>query len=186
MRLFSYIVAHDSGFAPCVTANMCTLACCKPKIRKNAHEGDWVLGTTPKKHGPCRLVYLMRVDSALKFADYYRDRRLRRRADNIYYPLSDGRYEQKQNPWHKHAHKKKDTSLDRVLLSREFVYLGGKAVDIPPTYKTFVHTRQGHRVFGKRPLELEKIVSFRKWAFSPGTGRLGKPIEKPHAHKDCI
>ena len=34
MRLFSYVVARDYGFAPNPFYEMCTLATCKPRIRK--------------------------------------------------------------------------------------------------------------------------------------------------------
>ncbi|MFH1865797.1 MAG: hypothetical protein ABIK85_07930, partial [Candidatus Eisenbacteria bacterium] len=39
MRLFSYIVARDYGFAPNPFCGVCTLATCKPKIRESASVG---------------------------------------------------------------------------------------------------------------------------------------------------
>ena len=44
MRLFSYVVAHDTGFSPNPFFGYCTLACCKPVIRRSAQAGDWVVG----------------------------------------------------------------------------------------------------------------------------------------------
>jgi hypothetical protein len=38
--IFVYVVKHDGGFAPNPFHGFCTLACCKPKIRKGAKEGD--------------------------------------------------------------------------------------------------------------------------------------------------
>jgi hypothetical protein len=38
-------VARDYGFAPNPFFGVCTLATCKPKIRKAAAIGDWVVGT---------------------------------------------------------------------------------------------------------------------------------------------
>ncbi|WP_225761747.1 hypothetical protein [Acinetobacter sp. Marseille-P8610] len=35
MKIFSYVVSRDFGFAPNPFFNFCTLATCKPKIRKD-------------------------------------------------------------------------------------------------------------------------------------------------------
>ena len=48
MRLHSYVVARDYGFAPNPFFGVCTLATCKPKIRSAAKLGDWVMGTGSK------------------------------------------------------------------------------------------------------------------------------------------
>jgi hypothetical protein len=48
MRLFSYVVARDYGFAPNPFHRHCTLATCKPGIRARAAVGDWVIGTGAK------------------------------------------------------------------------------------------------------------------------------------------
>jgi hypothetical protein len=47
MKLYCYIVTHDTGFSPNPFHGYCTLACCKPTIRRTAKEGDWVVGLTP-------------------------------------------------------------------------------------------------------------------------------------------
>ena len=54
MRVFSYVVMHDSGFAPNPFHGHCTLACCKPKIRSQAKAGDIVIGLTTRSE---RVVY---------------------------------------------------------------------------------------------------------------------------------
>ena len=55
MKLFSYVVARDYGFAPNPFFSTCTLATCKPKIRRTASVGDWIIGTGSKKKWPTRL-----------------------------------------------------------------------------------------------------------------------------------
>lgn len=45
MTLYSYVVAHDFGFAPNPFDGLCTLATCKPDIRKKAAVGDYIVGT---------------------------------------------------------------------------------------------------------------------------------------------
>ena len=66
--LYSYVVAYDSGFAPNPFNGFCTLATCKPEIRKRANIGDWIIGTGSHREGVRRggfLVYAMRVEEAL-------------------------------------------------------------------------------------------------------------------------
>jgi hypothetical protein len=98
MRLHSYIVEHDKGFAPNPFHGVCTLAACKPKIRKYAGAGEYVIGTGSKKRGmQGRLIYLMKIFEVITFDQYWTDRRyLRKRpvmngsraqryGDNIYH-----------------------------------------------------------------------------------------------------
>lgn len=46
LRLFSYKLTNDSGFAPNPFAGVMTLAACKPKIRLCKMPGDWIAGFT--------------------------------------------------------------------------------------------------------------------------------------------
>jgi hypothetical protein len=79
-RLFSYVVDHDYGYAPCPFGGFCTLAkCkygtikCKNGTRRNivelAEEGDWIAGTggadLDKSAGHSKLIYAMRVDERI-------------------------------------------------------------------------------------------------------------------------
>ena len=78
MRLFSYVVARDYGFAPNPFYGYCTLATCKPRIRKAAQTGDWVLGTGSKTHGrENQVVFAMRVTERLTFDEYWNDPRFK-------------------------------------------------------------------------------------------------------------
>lgn len=43
-NVFIYVVDRDFGFAPNPFHGYCTLATCKPGIRKSAAMGDWVVG----------------------------------------------------------------------------------------------------------------------------------------------
>ena len=79
MKLFSYIVTHDAGFAPNPFWGYCTLACCKPKIRKTAQKGDWIVGLSPKAKGN-KIIYAMQVEEILPFEKYFHDKRF---ADKI-------------------------------------------------------------------------------------------------------
>ena len=43
MKLSAYIITVDSGFAPNPFGRFCTLACCKPTIRRMAEKDDTVI-----------------------------------------------------------------------------------------------------------------------------------------------
>ena len=108
-RLYTYILTHDSGFAPNVSQGYCTLATCKPKIRMNANVGDWIIGTGSLSRGDNeeRLLYAMRVEEVLSYDEYFeredfeykkpKDSNLHDpQGDNIYYtgkPLDGERIE---------------------------------------------------------------------------------------------
>lgn len=85
MKLYSYIVARDFGFAPNPFFKFCTLATCKPKIRKHASVGDWVIGTGAKvRYGYSgRLVYAMQVSEILDFDTYWNDERFLQKRPNL-------------------------------------------------------------------------------------------------------
>jgi hypothetical protein len=137
-RLFSYVVASDTGFAPNPKTSYCTLACCKPGIRHSAQAGDWVLGTLPTKHGADRVCFRMRVDEALTFDQYFSDPRFQMKkptsdddGDNIYRRLHEGQFDQLLNRHHTPRQMAHDTHVDRVLIGSLFWYFGGKAPELP-------------------------------------------------------
>lgn len=105
LRLFSYKMNADTGFAPNPFFGVLTLATCKPQIRKSKREGDWIAGFTSKELcndpvGEERLIYLMQVSRKVPLAQYFHDKEfackiprpnahqaLEMAGDNIYRPL---------------------------------------------------------------------------------------------------
>lgn len=76
MRLFSYVLSVDDGAAPNPFWGYCTLAICKPVIRRVAHVGDWVIGIGPAgKSARGKLIYAMRVDEVLPLDAYFTEPR---------------------------------------------------------------------------------------------------------------
>jgi len=161
MKLYSYIVKHDTGFAPNPFYGYCTLACCKPIIRRKAEEGDWIVGLTPKSAGN-EIVYFMRVDDVVpSFGDYWTDSRFRakkpsqtgelrkRCGDNIYEPYGKG-YRQlpsthSRKDGTEHAgNKAHDLSGKRILVSETFAYFGSKPLSLPRELRSLIVGR-GHR-----------------------------------------
>jgi hypothetical protein len=130
MKLFSYVVEHDTGLAPNPNNGSCTLVYCKfsnPKVRtKNVVElaelGDWIIGTggkSRKSSGHGTIIYIMRVDEKLSFAEYFR--RFPDRAHPVpLFSKDHGKF---------------------ALVSRTFLYFGKKAItaDKLPAMKLLDH-----------------------------------------------
>lgn len=149
MRLFSYIVTHDTGFSPNPFWGCCTLADCKPAIRRTAKVGDWIVGLIPKASGN-RVVFDMEVDEILDYERYFSDSRFANKipdytrgevvwkaGDNIYKPLPNGEFQQlrsmhsngdEENPETK-AH---DLGGVNVLVAKNFHYFGASGPELPP------------------------------------------------------
>ena len=149
--VFVYAVSYDLGFAPNPFGGLCTLACCKPKIRTLARNGDWIVGLTGSKTAPAlRCVFAMVVTGDTTFDEYwahpdYRSRRPVRNGtpkkqvgDNIYHR------EMPEGPWVQadSVHSRPDgtqcplntahdTRIERVLLSERFIYFGSAAQSLP-------------------------------------------------------
>jgi hypothetical protein len=153
--VYLYAVSYDLGFAPNPFGGLCTLACCKPKIRAKAQVGDWILGLTGLKTKPAlRCVFAMIVSGETTFDDYWANPEFRSRrpvrngtpkklvGDNIYHRESAVSPWLQENSVHSRldgtrcplntAH---DTRINRVLLSDRFVYFGASAPAMPHTIR---------------------------------------------------
>jgi hypothetical protein len=152
-RIYSYVVRYDSGFAPNPFYGYCTLATCKPDIRRGAEVGDWVVGSASNDRRIRRgghLVYAMRVTEAMAFDDYATDERFEAKkpfrmgsrkqscGDNIYFRNAPGGDWCQRDSFHSHedgqlhpSHVTRDTGVNRVLISNDFVYLGGTGPAFP-------------------------------------------------------
>src|SRR5207302_2938500 len=74
--LFSYCIPYDNGVAPNPFWGRCTLAICKPLIRRYAEVGDWVVGTgsvaSPIGDISGMVVYAMLVTEKMTMKEYDR------------------------------------------------------------------------------------------------------------------
>jgi len=165
MTVFSYVIEHDLGFAPNPFHGVCTLACCKPKIRKRAELGDYILGmgaVRPNLKG--HISYWMRVDEILKFDQYWENPRFRRKkpvmtgttylryGDNIYHRDGGKKYKQEDS-----FHSLEDGSVsvgdlrrdtaatDKVLISYNFAYWGKAGIKLPKELACFAISGPGHK-----------------------------------------
>lgn len=182
MRLFSYIIARDYGFAPNPFHGVCTLATCKPKIRRTCQVGDWVVGTGSREERRAgHLVYAMRVSETMTFDAYWSASRFRvKRAnlrgslkqafgDNIYHRLSPG-HSWQQLPSHHSlpdgrsnpVNVKPDTDVNRVLVAERFAYWGRTAPKIPVELREPIDVcipGQGHKCIFPDAF----VASFLQW-----------------------
>ncbi|WP_420723120.1 hypothetical protein [Hwanghaeella sp. LZ110] len=200
--LFSYVVRYDSGFAPNPFFGFCTLATCKPDIRKAAQKGDWIVGTGSASKAINRgghLVFAMRVSETPSTAEYWSDSRFKRKraslygglmvasGDNIYEPIEMGwkqlnSYHSNPNGTPNHDHIRRDTSVQRVLVSDRFIYCGAQGDRLPDRFQPdgefpVVMTGIGYR----RKKNLKIIAAFEEWFETlPETGLRGEPWDWLH------
>jgi hypothetical protein len=198
MKLFSYVVARDFGFAPNPFHGVCTLATCKPDVRKLANVGDWVIGTGSATYGLSgKLVYAMEVNETLTFNEYWMDPRFSKKrpilngslkqafGDNIY--SYHGKKWIQANSHHSFANGrqntaniKNDTRTNRILVSRNFGYWGADAPLIPARFR-----KKGSKgvciIRGFKYKFTEAVAtSFIEWLHAKGlTGYSGAPAEFP-------
>ncbi len=69
----AYAITRDYGFAPNPFHGFCTLATCKPDIRKSAKVGDWIMGVggSSLRSVKRRCILLMKVSEKVSFQDYW-------------------------------------------------------------------------------------------------------------------
>lgn len=198
--VFAYRVDHDRGLAPNPFFGICSLAVCKPKVRRQAGIGDYVLGTSSYERRNMarsgvpggRAVFIMRVTAITDFERYHDDwprkrplmrgARIRRVGDAIY------RRDPETSEWlqadslHSRpggvlspADLQTDTGwTDKVLLSDDFTYWGKDAPALPSDLLPF--TRKDVRE--KYHYSEAEKAAFIAWARPRlGEGRVGEPID---------
>src|SRR3954468_12112196 len=110
MRLWSYKISRDYGFAPNPFFGYCTVACCKPDIRRGAEIGDLIVGCGSSRLKLVgRSIFAMRVAEKLTFQEYWDDPRFVRKrpvftagkarafGDNIYHKNEAGNWIQEDS-----------------------------------------------------------------------------------------
>jgi len=154
MRLFTYKMTHDTGFAPNPFHGVLTLATCKPGIRRTKKPQDWVAGFSSKSlrsnsipYGvdiaDDALLWVGRVSEVLPINQYFEENRFVEKipdvnsgdpikcvGDNIYKPLSSGDFEQLESE-HGENLKNHDLGGKNVLVFNEFYYMGRAGRPLP-------------------------------------------------------
>ena len=196
MIMYSYVITRDYGFAPNPFGEYCSLATCKPLIRKTASIGDWVMGTgsaAVKYNMGNRLIYAMKVEETLSFDMYWNDPRFQYKkpvmngskkqkyGDNIYYfDKSESKIIQ-VNSHHSHGNGStneknytRDIRGEKVLVSSHFWYFGEEAPQIPEELVE-ITIRAG--IGYKKVTDIEVIEQFISWLSNGyNRGLIGLPI----------
>lgn len=188
-RLFSYVVTHDTGFAPNPYGGVLTLATCKPRIRATARPGDLLLGTgSVRAVGTGRVVYAAVISEVLPLERYATDARFalkhpgvggeswRRHGDNIYSRLPDGPWRQRRNIHHTRDHLERDLSGKNVLICERFWYFGRSAPLLPEALSVLTKQGPGHRCEDSPRL----IRRFVAWLAGFPLDVSGSPFDKDH------
>lgn len=149
--MYTYVITRDFGFAPNPFHGVCTLATCKPGIRKSAAVGDWILGVGGKELGLThrKCILLMKVSEKISFQNYWDDSRfslkkpcrngshVKMLGDNIYHKNANGEWIQEDSHHSNvdgtanHTNLDRDTGTsDQVLISNFFFYFGKKAIPV--------------------------------------------------------
>ena len=163
MSLFSYCLRYDDGAAPNPFWDVCTLAICKPAIRRTARVGDWVVGLG-STHSPIGnigdcVVYAMRITESMTLAAYdqfcrenlphkipnTKSNRFKYIVGDCIYDYSLGDEPRLRNSVHQERNRKRDLSGRNVLLSQHFYYFGNRPIALPESLKPIIHAQQGHK-----------------------------------------
>lgn len=194
MKLYSYIVTRDFGFAPNPFPPACTLATCKPKIRQKATIEDWIVGIgsgAQKSRFKNRVIYAMQVQEKLTFDDYWIDPRFKKKrpvmngskrqmyGDNIYHrPALNAPYIQEDSHHSLSDGQRNELNYNRdlpgkyVLISNHFWYFGQNAILLPEDLLFLADVARGYRVIEDET----QINSFVEWLVSSSqSGYLGQP-----------
>ncbi|MES9980433.1 MAG: hypothetical protein ABW107_16975, partial [Candidatus Thiodiazotropha sp. 6PLUC5] len=149
--LYAYAITRDFGFAPNPFHGFCTLATCKPDIRKSAQAGDWIMGIggSTLRKVKRRCILLMKVSEKVSFQDYWdlkrfslkkpvrNGSRVQMLGDNIYHKDDNDSWIQ-EDSHHSHpdgtanpVNLGRDTGrTDQVLVSNYFLYFGDEALPV--------------------------------------------------------
>ena len=191
MNLYTYRLTVDSGDAPNPFGNICSLAICKPKIRKTCNIGDWIVGlvsqtlinkTKGDKKEVNNILYAMKVTQKLTFEEYdilcnsYYINKLPKndkKGDCIYYKKNNI-YKQRKNYCHNLQNMKTDIGGKFVILSNDFYYFGKNSIEIPLHLKPIINKQQGHQ----KQKNKNYINDFIKFIKTQKKGINGIPYQK--------
>jgi hypothetical protein len=193
--LFSYRIPYDAGSAPNPFWGVCTLVICKPRVRRAATVGDWIVGTgssrSPLGDISDRVVYIMRVSRKVTMQEYdvlarteLRQKVPQRRAADPRRRLGDAIYDFRNDPpsvrrsVHTERNRERDLSGRFALLSDHFYYFGDQPRRLPPSLRGLISLRQGHKSASNAAL----LAPFLRWVHRLGLepNRLyGAPQKQP-------
>ncbi len=169
MRLFSYCLRFDSGSAPNPFWGICTLAICKPVIRRVAEKGDWVVGLGSKEYTKkditTSIVYAMKITDKMSMKEYdeysignnpnkipkWDTKDYRHKVGDSIYDFSNNVEPAIRLSVHDEMNRERDLGGNNVLLSEHFYYFGDKPVELPEHLQEIILRGQGHKSISNEP-----------------------------------
>ena len=191
MKICTYTVKRDRGFAPNPFYGYCTLAHCTPNhMNARLRKDDYIVGFIKHKGEPC-LLYWMIIDEVLDYDAYYRNPKYKRKkpningtwisrcGDNIYYRGKSGQWKQATTVYHKDKISfKKDTRYAVVYIGKKFSYHGknahisNKSLRIPIKVRSLYRDGRGIRYIKKTSPNFDIFLD---WLKGMPLGRQGDP-----------
>jgi hypothetical protein len=206
--LFSYTLRFDDGVAPNPYWGICTLAICKPVIRRVAKVGDWIVGLG-SKNSPLgdisqKIVYIMKITKKLSLKEYndYCIKQLPNKIPDIYnkdhkrhlgdciYDFSNANKITLRESVHVHEDISTDLGGINALLSDNFYYFGNNPINLDDQFWLLIKSNQGHRSVSNNNIKKQ----FVEWFLSKGYERnklYGLPqrkidlLNKPDCKTEC-
>lgn len=192
MKICSYVMTSDTGFAPHPFYRYCTLAACTPNHQNaNLFPDDWIAGFFYRSDA-YYLVYVMKISEILDYNAYYRDPRFKRKkpnlqgtwrqrcGDNIYSRNKSGEWEQSRHALYhtSEAAKNQDTRTAIVFIGKDFTYFGGRAYEhkLPRNLHPMINLKNRGIKYTIDNLSL--FTEFMSWIKSKPRGIQGNPRDR--------
>jgi hypothetical protein len=166
-------MTHDSGAAPNPFGGICSLVICKPKIREEAEEKDWVVGTGSKRFGfENKVIYAMEITTKMTLEEY--DQHCK---TNLLIKIPDEKsktyeklvgdciYDFSASPpkirgkIHNIENRPTDLGGKYALLSNRFYYFGNAPVDLDEDLLSIVKHSSGH-ISNSNDQYFEKFINW--------------------------
>ena len=215
LKIYSYIVRNDSGFAPNPFWDYCTLAIDQALIRQIIRVGDWVVGLKEisKKTEDHYMIFAMQVTEKLTFKEYWSNPRFNvkrpdftieeeifRVGDNIYEPSGDGfiqhysyhsrDYFDSDDTWHKQKHDDIQGKFVLVADRKFYHYFGRDAFTLPSVELTdLLYCDVGHKCIADPEVSKEFIDFINQLKKNGKIGFIAPPenwSENDESYIQCI
>lgn len=189
MKICTYTIMTDKGFAPNPFFDYCTLSACTPNhMNAQLLNGDIIVGFFTDRYDPF-LLYWMEISEVLNYDDYFNDSRFQKKkpnlkgsweskcGDNIYYRDNEGNWKQIPTLYHSDTLAfKQDTRNPVVFIGNIFSYFGQNAYcernKLPKKLSQVLKCGQGIKyTHNSDPL----FNDFISWLKSMDLGRHGNP-----------
>ena len=198
MKICSYTMTGDTGFAPNPFYNYCTLAACTPNhMNAQLCPKDYIAGFFTDRSDPY-LVYWMEVAVVLDYNSYFNDPRFHKRkpkmagswiarcGDNIYFLDESGNWTQAPTFYHQDEESiRKDIRYAKVYIGWKFGYFGKLAYSesnrLPQHLRTALKKGIGIKYTRESDLHFNDYLT---WLDSKSLGRHGEPRDRGK-HSSC-